>query len=589
MRRNHESQQRRQQRMSDADNAIDFETFFTGKTAPSVVDITTFDDAGLKPVTLVDDLIDFFKSFKIVPQIQASPFGSNKMLVFLPPKSARTAAMKNKSAAQLKTLGLYHVVKFAEFNAAIDACNGAATNLTTAVRGALLSYTCNIATVRSNGKVNDFDFYRGVGQPPREGYPKFELVYPAGYGIPTGSIAVVQLNRVLELPPQFANEALANEKAVFAPAAGHEDDFDNFMTQGDFRRAYQTAINKVHEHDRDIDYHELWQLKALTALKKLAGHSSYGPKIYELVAVETLTKKFHDFLKQGKYTEALEYALTVGSYYDMHTEEAEMWRKNATYARNTKSGRISAPFAPAAGHEDDFDNFMTQGDFRRAYQTAINKVHEHDRDIDYHELWQLKALTALKKLAGHSSYGPKIYELVAVETLTKKFHDFLKQGKYTEALEYALTVGSYYDMHTEEAEMWRKNATYARNTKSGRISAPFAPIAGRKDDFAETKRSSNEELRTLWSEHTKYTALFIVAAIDKLHTLGAIKERLLKNQDDIAAFVVKMVQSQSDEEFPPSKLSEFKKVLATKLKEHIAGAETLVGGLSLLAGTNRDG
>ena len=460
MRRNHESQQRRQQRMSDADNAIDFETFFTGKTAPSVVDITTFDDAGLKPVTLVDDLIDFFKSFKIVPQIQASPFGPNKMLVFLQPKSARTAAMKNKSAAQLKTLGLYHVVKFAEFNAAIDACNGAATNLTTAVRGALLSYTCNIATVRSNGKVNDFDFYRGVGQPPREGYPKFELVYPAGYGIPTGSIAVVQLNRVLELPPQFANEALANEKAVFAPAAGHEDDFDNFMTQGDFRRAYQTAINKVHEHDRDIDYHELWQLKALTALKKLAGHSSYGPKIYELVAVETLTKKFHDFLKQGKYTEALEYALTVGSYYDMHTEEAEMWRQNATYARNTKSGRISAP---------------------------------------------------------------------------------------------------------------------------------FAPIAGRKDDFAETKRSSNEELRTLWSEHTKYTALFIVAAIDKLHTLGAIKERLLKNQDDIAAFVVKMVQSQSDEEFPPSKLSEFKKVLATKLKEHIAGAETLVGGLSLLAGTSREG
>jgi hypothetical protein len=318
--------------MSDADNAIDFETFFGGNTAPSgVVDVTSFDEAGMKTMSLVDDVIDFFKAFKIVPQIQASPFGPNKILVFLPPKSARAAAMKNMSAAQLRTLGLYHVVKFAEFNAAIDACNGAATNLTTAVRGALLSYTCNIATVRSNGKVNDFDFYRGVGQPPRAGYPKFELVYPVGYGIPTGSIAVVQLNRMLELPPQSANESLANEKAVFAPAAG------------------------------------------------------------------------------------------------------------------------------------------------------------------------------------------------------------------------------------------------------------------RKDDFAESKRSSNEELRTLWSEHTKYTALFIVAAIDKLHTLGAIKERLLKNQDDIAAFVVKMVQSQSEEDLPPSKLSEFKKALATKLKEHIAGAETLVGALSLVAGTSREG
>jgi hypothetical protein len=454
-----------------SDSSLDLETAFDAKAWDIKPDAFDATGPNMAPA-LLDDLLDFFKVFKIEKQIQASPFGPNKMLVFLPPKSARTQAVKTHRAAQLKNIALYHVVQFSDFNTAIDTCNGAATNLATAIRGALLSYTCNIRTASENGKVNDYDFYRGVGQQAREGYPKIELVYPRGYSAPTGSIAVVQLTRVLELPPRFANEKLAGE---FAPAAA-ADEREKNMKIGDY---FQDA---------------------LTSFQKL--------------------------MERGKYTEARQYA-----------------HMNASISRS---------------------------------------------EIDHHLTWQLKEVEALAKEFGLRAPRYMLFEKTedAIISPLKIFHELMKNGKYNEALEKALEQKSYFDMYSNEIDLWKENVEFANFVIRQKTSThttlgkklPFEPVAGRKDDDWETKESSRAEMRTLWAEHTKYTALFIAAAIDKSQATTKIADRLLRNQDEIGKFMAeKLIASYREEEIVSEEVAQFGKKLSLLLRAHITAAAKIVG------------
>lgn len=101
-------------------------------------------------------------------------------------------------------------------------------------------------------------------------------------------------------------------------------------------------------------------------------------------------------------------------------------------------------------------------------------------------------------------------------------------------------------------------------------------------------------MRHLWEDHVKYTALWIVVAVDagvgndkSNQVLNKIGFRLaIQNQNAIGDLVAELIKSRGGD---AARSTEFGKELATLLTEHISQATKIVGALPQVRGIDRSG
>jgi hypothetical protein len=174
---------------------------------PAMFNAAAFEDAGANFAggTLADDVLDFFKAFDIAQVIKN--YRGEKLVVLLPPKTERNAAIKRLGGDRVSiiNIGLYHVVPFSHFSAAIKSCAAhyKTWDLSSLVRmvtvnGQHIDYMCGL-THTEPGRLWMGDFAETIQGPAEKNAKMNPVDMPPGY---PSMLYVVRLKRVLIPPPR---------------------------------------------------------------------------------------------------------------------------------------------------------------------------------------------------------------------------------------------------------------------------------------------------------------------------------------------------------------------------------------------------
>jgi len=166
-----------------------------------------FDDAGANFAggSLADDVVDFFKAFEITQYIKNHR--GEKLVVLLPPKKERNAVLKSLRGDRVSVInsGLYHVVPFSHFSAAIKSCaeeykkwDSSKLIRMASMNGQYIDYMCGLGHTEP-GHLWAGDFTETIQGPVEKNAKMNPVDMPAGY---PSMLYVVRLKRLLIPPPR---------------------------------------------------------------------------------------------------------------------------------------------------------------------------------------------------------------------------------------------------------------------------------------------------------------------------------------------------------------------------------------------------